>query len=47
MFQLDRKIDIVTEGGRGISKTVVLVYAKQNADAHVIDVNKKAAKLQC
>jgi NAD(P)-dependent dehydrogenase (short-subunit alcohol dehydrogenase family) len=42
MFQLNGKIAVVTGGGSGIGKAVALLFAKQNAEVHVLDLNEQA-----
>jgi NAD(P)-dependent dehydrogenase (short-subunit alcohol dehydrogenase family) len=42
MFQLNDKIAVVTGGGSGIGKAVALLFAKQGAKVHVMDLNEDA-----
>src|ERR1035437_1693307 len=42
MFQLNEKIAVVTGSGSGIGKAVALLFAKQGAQVHVMDVNEEA-----
>jgi 2-keto-3-deoxy-L-fuconate dehydrogenase len=42
MFQLDGKIAAVTGGGSGIGKAIALLFAKQKAQVHLIDLNPDA-----
>ena len=42
MFQLNEKIAVITGGGSGIGKAVALLFAKQGAQVHVIDLNEDA-----
>jgi NAD(P)-dependent dehydrogenase (short-subunit alcohol dehydrogenase family) len=42
MFQLDKKIAIVTGAGSGIGKAVALLFARQGAEVHVVDVSEAA-----
>ena len=42
MFQLNKKIAVVTGGGSGIGKAVALLFAKQSAEVHVMDLNEEA-----
>lgn len=41
MFQLNRKIAVVTGGGSGIGKATALLFAKQGAEVHIIDLNEE------
>lgn len=43
MFQLAKKIAVVTGGGSGIGKAVSLLFARQGAVVHVVDLNKNGA----
>jgi NAD(P)-dependent dehydrogenase (short-subunit alcohol dehydrogenase family) len=42
MFQLNKKIAVVTGGGSGIGKAVALLFAKQGAEVHVLDLNESS-----
>jgi NAD(P)-dependent dehydrogenase (short-subunit alcohol dehydrogenase family) len=42
MFQLNNKIAVITGSGSGIGKAVALVFAKQGAEVHLIDLNEDA-----
>lgn len=42
MFKLNEKIAVVTGSGSGIGKAVALLFAKQGAQVHVIDMNEEA-----
>lgn len=42
MFQLNGKIAFVTGSGSGIGKAVALLFAKQGAEVHLIDLNEEA-----
>lgn len=42
MFQLNKKIAVVTGSGSGIGKAVALLFAKQSAEVHVMDLNEEA-----
>ncbi len=42
MFKLNEKIAAVTGSGSGIGKAVALLFAKQGAQVHVIDLNEEA-----
>jgi NAD(P)-dependent dehydrogenase (short-subunit alcohol dehydrogenase family) len=44
MFQLNNKIAVVTGGGSGIGKAVALLFAKQGATVHIIDLNEKSCR---
>lgn len=45
MFQLNGKIAAVTGSGSGIGKAVALLFAKQGATVHLIDLNEEAIKI--
>ena len=42
MFNLKGKIAVITGGGSGIGKAVALLFAKQDAQVHVLDLNEEA-----
>ena len=42
MFRLDGKKAAVTGAGSGIGKAIALLFAKQGAEVHVIDLNEEA-----
>ncbi|QNK63731.1 SDR family oxidoreductase [Pedobacter sp. PAMC26386] len=44
MFSLEGKIAIVTGGGSGIGKAISILFAKQGADVHIIELNAAAAE---
>jgi len=44
MFQLNEKIAVITGGGSGIGKAVALLFAKQGAEVHIIDLNEDACQ---
>src|SRR5664279_3256246 len=44
MFELNKKIAVVTGGGSGIGKAVTLLFAKRGAEVHVLDLNEMAGK---
>ena len=41
MFQLNGKIAVVTGSGSGIGKAVALLFAKQGAEVHIMDLNEE------
>jgi 2-keto-3-deoxy-L-fuconate dehydrogenase len=45
MFQLDNKVAVVTGGGSGIGKAVALLFARQGAMVHLVDLNEEAIRL--
>ncbi|MCC7401158.1 MAG: glucose 1-dehydrogenase [Chitinophagaceae bacterium] len=44
MFRLDNKTAVITGGGSGIGKAISLLFAKQGAVVHIIELNEEAAK---
>jgi 2-keto-3-deoxy-L-fuconate dehydrogenase len=44
MFSLNNKSAIITGGGSGIGKAVALLFAKQGATVHIIELNMDAAE---
>jgi NAD(P)-dependent dehydrogenase (short-subunit alcohol dehydrogenase family) len=42
MFRLDEKVAVVTGSGSGIGKAVALLFARQGATVHLIDLNEEA-----
>lgn len=45
MFKLTNKKAIVTGGGSGIGKAIALLFAKQGAAVHIMDINKEQAQV--
>jgi 2-keto-3-deoxy-L-fuconate dehydrogenase len=45
MFRLNGKIAVVTGSGSGIGKAVALLFAKQGATVHLVDLNGDAVKV--
>lgn len=43
MFSLQDKTAVITGGGSGIGKAIALLFAKQGAAVHIIELNKQAA----
>ncbi|MHC2992316.1 short-chain dehydrogenase [Pontibacter sp. HJ8] len=43
MFKLTGKKAVVTGGGSGIGKAIALVFAKQGAEVHVVELHEEAA----
>ncbi len=43
MFSLQNKIAVITGGGSGIGKAIAVLFAKQGAAVHIIELNKEAA----
>lgn len=41
MFQLNGKIAVITGSGSGIGKAVALLFARQGAEVHTIDLNEE------
>lgn len=44
MFALNEKIAVVTGGGSGIGKAVALLFAKQGAVVHIVDLKEENCK---
>lgn len=43
MLDLKNKTAVITGGGNGIGRATAIVFARQNANVHIIDVNESAA----
>ncbi len=43
MFKLTNKSTIITGGGSGIGKAISILFAKQGATVHIIELNEDAA----
>jgi len=43
MFSLKGKSAVVTGGGSGIGKAIAILFAKQGAEVHIIELNKASA----
>ena len=44
MFQLKNKTAVVTGGGSGIGKAIAVLFAKQGAFVHILELNENAAR---
>lgn len=44
MFRLDNKIAVITGGGSGIGRAISILFAKQGAVVHILELDEKAAK---
>ncbi len=44
MFELKNKSAVITGGGSGIGKAIALLFAKQGAEVHIIELNAEAAE---
>jgi 2-keto-3-deoxy-L-fuconate dehydrogenase len=44
MFSLNNKHAVITGGGSGIGKAISLLFAKQGATVHIIELNPEAAE---
>ena len=44
MFRLDNKTAVITGGGSGIGKSISILFAKQGATVHIIELNEAAAQ---
>jgi 2-keto-3-deoxy-L-fuconate dehydrogenase len=43
MFKLNNKLVVITGGGSGIGKAMSILFAKQGAQVHIIELNTEAA----
>lgn len=44
MFSLQNKKAVITGAGSGIGKAIAILFAKQGAEAHIIELTKESAK---
>lgn len=44
MFSLKNKTAVITGGGSGIGQSIAVLFAKQGANVHIIELNEEAAK---
>ncbi len=44
MFSLANKTAIITGGGSGIGKAISVLFARQGATVHIIELNEQAAE---
>jgi NAD(P)-dependent dehydrogenase (short-subunit alcohol dehydrogenase family) len=44
MFSLKNKKAVITGGGSGIGKAISVIFAKQGAEVHIIELNSESAK---
>ncbi|KQX12028.1 hypothetical protein ASC72_20415 [Flavobacterium sp. Root420] len=44
MFSLQNKKAVVTGGGSGIGKAISVLFAKQGAEVHIIELTEESAK---
>lgn len=42
MFQLKGKVAVITGSGSGIGKSIALLFARQGAELHLVDLNGEA-----
>lgn len=43
MFDFNNRKVIITGGGSGIGKATAMLFAKQNAEVHIVDINEEEA----
>src|ERR1700712_303163 len=43
MFSLENKTAVITGAGSGIGRAVALLFAKQGAQVHIVDLNEEQA----
>lgn len=44
MFRLDHKTAVITGGGSGIGKAISILFAKQGASVHILELNEASAR---
>ena len=44
MFRLDNKKAVVTGGGSGIGRAISVMFARQGAEVHIIELTEESAK---
>jgi 2-keto-3-deoxy-L-fuconate dehydrogenase len=44
MFSLKNKKAVITGGGSGIGRAIAVLFAKQGAEVHIVELTKKSAK---
>ena len=42
MFSLENKISVITGGGSGIGKAIALLFATQQSEVHILDIDENA-----